>query len=199
MFRSIFAGLITIVLGAGSLAAQSTATPVFLAPYRPFDRVEYGAQISDPGQGFALEGFYRFAHRRYDIGFRGGFTDADGAETTFLAGVDFRTRIVDHSTDFPLDGALTIGVGGQFGDGASRAFVPIGISLGRLVELDDSDVQFVPYLHPILSPVFGDSDSDLDFRLGLGVDIRFNRRFELRVAGALGDPDGVSVGFAILR
>jgi hypothetical protein len=191
--------LITIVLGAGSLAAQSTATPVFLAPYRPFDRVEYGAQISDPGQGFALEGFYRFAHRRYDIGFRGGFTDADGAETTFLAGVDFRTRIVDHSTDFPLDGALTIGVGGQFGDGASRAFVPIGISLGRLVELDDSDVQFVPYLHPILSPVFGDSDSDLDFRLGLGVDIRFNRRFELRVAGALGDPDGVSVGFAILR
>jgi hypothetical protein len=184
---------------AGPLAAQSTATPVFLAPYRAFNRVEFGAQISDPGQGFALEGFYRFASNRYDIGFRGGFADSDGAETTFLAGVDFRTRILDHSNDFPLDGALTIGVGGQFGDGASRAFVPVGISLGRLVELDDSDVQFVPYLHPILSPVFGDSDSDFDFRLGLGVDIRFNRRFELRVAGALGDPDGVSVGFSILR
>lgn len=182
-----------------SVVAQSTSTPVFLAPYRPFDRIEYGAQISDPGQGYALEGFYRFASKKYDIGFRGGFADADQAETTFLAGVDFRTRIVEHSVDFPLDGALTIGVGGQFGSGASLAFVPIGVSFGRLVELDQSDVQFVPYLHPILSPVFGDNDSGLDFRLGLGVDIRFNRRFELRVAGALGDPDGVSVGFSILR
>ncbi len=199
MFRTTFAVAIGSLMLVGSLAGQSTATPVFLAPYRPFQRVEYGAQISDPGQGYALEGFYRFANKKYDFGFRGGFADAAGAETVFLAGVDFRTRIIDHSVDFPLDGALTVGVGGRFGDGASRAFVPIGLSLGRLVELDDSDVQFVPHLHPILAPVFGDRDSGLDFRLGLGVDIRFNRRFELRVAGALGDPDGVSVGFSILR
>jgi hypothetical protein len=199
VFRASFAAAIASLLLAGSVAAQSTSTPVFLAPYRPFSRVEYGAQLSDPGQGFALEGFYRFANKKVDVGFRGGFADADGAETIFLAGVDFRTRIVDHSVDFPLDGALTLGVGGQFGNGASNAFVPIGVSFGRLVELDQSDVQFVPYLHPILSPVFGDNDSGLDFRLWLGVDIRFNRRFEIRVAGALGDPDGVSVGFSILR
>ena len=186
-------------LSVAPVAAQSTATPVFLAPYRAFQRIEFGAQLSDPGQGFAVEGFYRFANKKYDFGFRGGFASASGSQTSFLAGVDFRTRIVEHSLDFPLDGALTVGVGGRFGDGVSQAYIPIGITLGRLVELEGNDIQFVPYLHPILSPVFGDASSSLDFRLGLGVDIRFNRRFELRVAGALGDPDGVSVGFAILR
>ncbi|MBM4186901.1 MAG: hypothetical protein FJ206_06245 [Gemmatimonadetes bacterium] len=199
MVRGIVVAAVMTAAAGLDLAAQSTGTPTFLAPYRPFNRVEFGAQVSDPGQGFALEGFYRFANKRYDFGFRAGFADADGAETIFLAGVDFRTRIVDHSLDFPLDGALTVGLGGQFGNGASVASVPIGISLGRLVELEDSSVQFVPYLHPILAPVFGDAPSGLDFRLGLGVDVRFNRRFELRVAGALGDAEGVSIGFSILR
>lgn len=199
MVRGIFVAAVVAVAGGVDAFAQSTGTPTFLAPYRPFNRVEYGAQVSDPGQGFALEGFYRFANKKYDFGFRGGFADADGAETIFLVGVDFRTRVVDHSADFPLDGAFTVGAGGQFGGGASVATIPVGISLGRLVELEDSSVQFVPYLHPILAPVFGDTASDLDFRLGLGVDVRFNKRFELRVAGALGDAEGVSIGFSIVR
>lgn len=195
--------LVVVALLVGSVAsqavAQSTGTPTFLAPYRPFDRIEFGAQISDPGPGYALEGFYRFANKRYDIGFRGGFAEGSGSETRFLAGVDFRTRVVDHSVEFPFDGALTIGVGGQFGDGASIGSIPVGVTLGRLVELEDNDVQFVPYIHPILAPVFGDTDSGLDFRLGLGVDVRFNRRFEIRVAGGLGDAQGVSIGFSVLR
>ena len=199
MSRSTFFAVFLLGGLVSSAGAQSTGTPTFLAPYRPFNRIEYGAQVSDPGRGFALEGFYRFANKKYDFGFRAGFADGGNSQTSFLAGVDFRTRVVDHSVDFPLDGAVTVGVGGRFGDGVSVGSIPVGITLGRLVELEDNDVQFVPYLHPILAPVFGDTQGGLDFRLGLGIDVRFNKRFELRIAGGLGDAQGVSIGFAIIR
>lgn len=183
------------------LAAQSTATPVFLAPYRAFRRVEYGASVSDPGSGVALEGFYRFGDKKYDIGFRGGFADANPGRTQFLAGVDFRTRVIDHSADFPLDGAVTAGIGGRFGNGESQAYIPFGLSLGRRVELEDSNVEFTPYFHPVLGPTFGDGnyDSGLLFGLGLGVDVSFNKKFDIRVSGALGDYNGIGISFAILR
>lgn len=182
------------------LLAQSTRTPVFLAPYRAFRRVEFGASVSDPGPGVTIEGFYRFGERKYDIGFRGGFADNGPGGTQFLAGVDFRTRVIDHTVDFPLDGALTVGVGGQFGSGASQAYIPVGISLGRRVELEDSKVEFTPYLHPVLGPTFGDgNNSGLLFGLGLGVDVSFNKRFDVRVSGALGDYSGIGISFAILR
>jgi hypothetical protein len=184
---------------AAPVLAQTTGTPVFLAPYRAFSRVEFGLSLSDPGRGVAAEGFYRLGSGRYDFGFRGGFADADNSETVFLAGADFRTRVVDHSVDFPLDGAFTLGVGAQFGDGATIARLPVGISLGRRVELEDSSVQFVPYFHPVLIPLFGDADSDLDFSLGLGVDITLSRRFEVRVSGALGDLEGIAISIAFLR
>ncbi len=193
--------VVAVVLSSVALplAAQSTATPVFLSPYRSFNRIEFGASVSDPGPGVALEGFYRFGHRRYDIGFRGGFADNGASDTQFLAGIDFRTRVIDHSTEFPLDGAFTAGIGGRFGGGFSQAFVPIGLSLGRRIQLEDSNIEFVPYFHPVLAPRFGDGDGTLLFGLGLGVDITFNRRFDLRVSGGLGDYDGIGISIAVLR
>jgi hypothetical protein len=178
--------------------AQTTGTPIFMAPYRAFQRVEFGGSLSDPGDGFALEGFYRWGQKKYDFGFRGGFQDPGDGETVFLVGADFRTRVVDHSQDFPLDGALTAGIGVQFGNGTSHALVPIGVSLGRRVEVEGSDVQFVPYFQPVLAPSFGHG-SDLLFGLGLGVDVTLTKKFELRVSGALGDFEGIGVSLAILR
>lgn len=193
----ILGGLVAAL--AADLAAQSTGTPVFLSPYRSSTRYEFGASLSDPGSGqLAVEGFYRSGQKRYDIGFRGGFVD-EGGQTAFLAGADFRTRVVDHNESFPLDGALTVGVGGRFGNGVSQAFIPVGISLGRRVDLEDSNVSFVPYVHPVLGPTFGDNKSELLFGLGVGVDVSFNKRFDLRVSGGLGDFDGVAISFAILR
>jgi hypothetical protein len=183
--------------------AQSTATPNFLSPYRAFNRTELGAAVSDPGRGggVTVEGFYRFGQNRYDIGFRAGIADNGANATQFLTGVDFRTRVIDHSVEFPLDGAFTAGIGGRFGSGSSQLYLPVGITLGRRIQLEDSNVEFVPYFHPVLAPSFGDdnNDSRLLFGLGLGVDITFNRRFDLRVSGAVGDFDGIGVGFAILR
>jgi len=180
-------------------AAQTTGTPIFMSPYRAFQRVEFGGSLSDPGAGYAVEGFYRWGQKMYDFGIRGGFQDpGNGAETVFLAGVDFRTRVVDHSQDFPLDGAFTAGFGVNFGNGTSHAIVPIGVSLGRRVEIENSDVQFVPYFQPVLAPSFGHG-SDLLFGLGLGVDVTLTKRLELRVSGALGDFEGIGVSLAILR
>jgi hypothetical protein len=180
--------------------AQTTTTPVFLAPYRAFDRTEFGVSLSDPGAGYALEGFYRFASgSRYDFGFRGGFQNYRSGDTRFLAGVDFRTRVIDHSDQFPLDGAFTAGIGGSFGNGQSIGTIPIGVSFGRRIQLEDSNVEFVPYFHPVLGPEFGDVQGRVVFSLGLGTDIRFSRRFELRVSGALGDYSGIGISAAFER
>lgn len=188
---------------AAPLAAQETGTPVFKSPYRTFTTSEIGASFSD-GEGYewALEGFYGYGRGPWDVGLRAGyisFGDNAADEGGFLLGADARTRVVNSSESFPLDGALTLGVGTVI-DGGTVVFLPIGISLGRRVLLEGSETSFVPYVHPVLTPVLGsDSDEDLDFSLGLGVDIKFTRNLDIRVAGALGDRDGVSIGFAIIR
>ncbi|HET7024312.1 MAG TPA: hypothetical protein VFI39_03800 [Gemmatimonadales bacterium] len=197
--------LLTLLLAGAALpaglAAQSTGTPVFAAPYRAFQTSEVGASLSDPvGGGVALEGFYRIGSHAWDIGFRGGFDAPNGnANTTLLLGVDGRTRVLTHDEGFPLDGALTLGFGGRFVSGGSAVLVPIGLSLGRRLDLEGSSVSFVPYVQPVLTPVFGSGNNHLDFTIGLGVDMRMSRRVDLRVAGGIGDLDGVSVSAAFLR
>ncbi|MGH7592215.1 MAG: hypothetical protein ACREL2_12335 [Gemmatimonadales bacterium] len=192
--------LMSVMLPAG-LSAQSTGTPVFAAPYRAFQTSEVGASLSDPvGGGVALEGFYRIGSHAWDIGFRGGFDAANGnANTALLLGVDGRTRVLTHDEGFPLDGALTLGFGGRFVSGGSAVLIPIGLSMGRRLDLEGSSVSFVPYVQPVLTPVFGSGNNHLDFTIGLGVDMRMSRRVDLRVAGGIGDLDGVSVSAAFLR
>jgi hypothetical protein len=190
---------------AGEAAAQTVGTPVFMAPYRAFTKSEFSATLSDPGSGFALEGAYRYGSGTWDIGVRGGFwnIDAEGDDDLYLlAGVDFRYRVIAHSEDFPLDGALTFGVGGAFGDN-SFGLVPVGLSLGRRVEIENSTVSFVPYLQPVLGLAFGDTgsgfDDDLIFALGIGVDFKLSSRFDLRITGGIGDIEGIGIGFAWVR
>jgi hypothetical protein len=182
----------------GTAAAQTLGTPVFLAPYRAFQRSEIGASFSDPGHGIAVEGHYRIAYRSNDLGFRLGIRDHDPGDSHLLLGVDWRSSMVTHSDDFPLDGSLTLGAGLILADGNTQLLLPVGFSLGRRIALEDSEVQLTPYMHPVLALSIGD-DSDLIFGLGLGLDIRITRRFEVRVAGALGDYEGVSVGVSFLR
>lgn len=185
------------------LAAQSTGTPVFHAPYRAFDRYEIGANVSDAGN-IAIEGFYGFSHTgaRWDFAIRGGVQDngdCDGCKAGLLLGVDARYRIIDQSDDFPLDGALITGAGAHLVSGGSRLFIPIGLSLGRRVQFENSSSSLVPYVEPVIIPTFGDGDSDVGVALGLGADLRINRRFELRLGIGIGDIENFSVGFSFTR
>lgn len=198
-----FAALASVVM-AGTAVAQETGTPVFKSPYRSFVSNEYGLTFSDPGgASWALEGFYGYGRDRWDIGLRAGLVDYEGDETGILVGASGRTRVLQSSESFPLDGALTLGVGAQFSDNATFVMIPIGVSLGRRVLLEGSETSFVPYLHPIVVPVLGDDfgGDEVQLALGLGVDIKFSRSFDIRVAGAIGDElyEGVSIGVAFIR
>jgi Outer membrane protein beta-barrel domain len=206
MRRNLCGGLlvaVVVALAANNLAAQETGTPMFKAPYRAFTSHEFGGAFSDPGEGvsFALEGFYSYGRGSNDFGIRAGFADPDGAgDTRLLLGGDFRTRILSYSESFPLDGALTVGVGGNIGDGDDLIYLPVGISLGRRFELEGSRTTFTPYAHPTLVPVLGASGGDdVGFALGLGVDLRVSQNLSLRVSGGVGDIEGVGIAATYVR
>jgi hypothetical protein len=197
MIRPIPLAIATLLVAA-PLAGQSTGTPVFQAPYRAFATSELALSLSDPGAGFALEGSYRTGlSTRSDIGVRLGLNDANRS-TLLLLGGDYRIRVLDHNDSFPLDGSFTIGVGLASGDGFTVGYLPIGFSMGRRVLVEGSQVSFVPYVHPVLTPHFGDADG-ADFSLGFGLDARITPRLDARFSAAIGDQDGVAFTVAWLR
>ena len=193
MRRNVCGGILVFALlagVAGTSAAQETGTPIFKAPYRAFDHHELGVSLSDPGEGvsLALEGFYRYGKDANDFSLRGGFADLNGSGgTRLLVGGDFRTQVVSYSESFPLDGSLTLGVGANVGDGPDAYFIPVGVSLGRRFDIEGSNTTFVPYAHPVIVPTFGGGNSDVNFALGLGVDIRFSEQWAIRASGGLGE------------
>ena len=177
-------------------AAQSTGMPSYNAPYRAFSRSEIGLVLSFPnGGGTAFEGAYRWASGKFDIGLRGGiFTPGGGANSVLLVGAEARERVVTHTEDFPLDGALILGIGGQFVSGNSALIVPVGLSLGRRVDPKDSKISIVPYVQPTGFLIAGSgTTSHFKFALGLGADFRLTPRFDARISAGLGDLEGVSI------
>ena len=187
-----------LIIGAGAVsnvAAQATGVPSFNAPYRAFRRSEIGVVLSFPnGGGTAFEGAYRWASGKFDIGFRGGiFTPGGNGDSQLLIGAEARERVVTHTEDFPLDGALILGIGAHVSSGNSVVFVPVGLSLGRRVDPRDSKISIVPYVQPTGFLVAGNGTSDFLFSLGLGADFRLTPRFDARISAGLGDLEGVSL------
>lgn len=177
------------------LPAQATGTPSYNAPYRAFTRSEFGAVISFPdGGGTAFEGVFRMAQSKFDLGFRGGIFSPDGGDSQLLLGAEARQRVVTHTEDFPLDGALILGIGGRFSSGNSAMILPIGLSLGRRVDPKDSKISIVPYVQPTGFFTAGNGNSDFLFALGLGADFRLSPKFDARISAGLGDLEGVSLG-----
>jgi hypothetical protein len=203
MHRFTRGALIVILLTvwAKLSAAQETGTPMFKAPYRAFTTHELGASLSDyEGVTFALEGFYRYGNGPNDLSVRGGFSDLqDDLGNQVLVGGDFRTQILTYSDAIPLDGSLTAGFGASIGDGPDFFRLPVGISLGRRFEVEGSETTFVPFAHPVIVPRFGTGEDDVDFALGLGVDMRFGGSLAVRASGGLGDIEGVGLGLALIR
>ena len=110
-------GLLTLLVltAATQLMAQETGTPVYSAPYRAFASHELGLSLSaPPGADIGIEGFYGFASGRHDGELRLGYLDRGDRDGAVAVGGRFRTRLLTHSEDFPLDGALTVGVGATF-------------------------------------------------------------------------------------
>jgi hypothetical protein len=197
------------LLAAGWIAragAQETGMPSYNAPYRAFASHEFGGTLSFPeGEGLALEGQYKFGTRTWDIGIRGGFFDPDGpGDTRILLGASFRNRVITHSPDFPLDGAVILGAGAQLVSDQSVLIIPGGLSLGRRLNVEDSEVSIVPYVQPTVFLTFADRpatglDTELNFALGLGGDFRLSRHFDARISIGLGDVEGIALSAVWIR
>ena len=195
------------LLLAAPLGAQTTGMPSFNAPYRSFQRSELGAVVSFPGGGgTGFEGAYRYAHGRFDIGLRVGMFDPGPGKTALLLGGEARQRMITHRTDFPLDGALVAGIGAELVSGGSALLIPVGISLGRRVDLGQSagrtgesrggSISIVPYVQPtafFVAHLVSGGGSDLNFTLGFGADVRLSRTFDVRFSAGIGDLDGFSL------
>jgi len=191
----LIAAALTVV--ATTAVAQATGMPSFNAPYRAFQRSEFGGVLSFPdGGGTGFEGVYRYASGKFDIGLRGGFFDPGGtASTVVLVGIEARERVITHTIDFPLDGAIVFGAGADLVSGGSELNIPVGLSLGRRIDPQGSTVSIVPYVQPTLAFTVGDQPSDLIFAFGIGADFRLSRVLDARVSGGLGDAPltGVSI------
>lgn len=196
--------VLALATTAGSVAAQATSTPSFNAPYRAFGQHEFGGTISfEDGGSTALEAQYRFGYRAFDIGLRGGmrFVD-DPGEDMVLLGVEGRGRILTHSEQFPLDGGLILGAGLLL-DGGTDVVFPVGLSLGRRLNIEDSEVSIVPYVQPTLFlTTLGPDDFEAGFGFGFGADFRLSRFFDARISAGLGTdfaPEGVSISAVWIR
>lgn len=180
---------------AGSAAAQATGMPYYYAPYRAFEHHELGGTISFPsGSGTGFEGLYGFGKGRFDIGIRGGayVPSGEGASTQMILGAHGRGMFVLHSENFPLDGSFVVGAG------TSRGFknvnIPAGLTFGRRLNIEDSNVSLVPYGQPTLMLTAGsDQDTKVLFGLGLGIDARVSEVLDLRLSVGLGDIEGVAI------
>src|SRR5213594_1749736 len=86
------------LVAAAPLGAQSTGLPSFNAPYRAFQRSEFGGVLSFPNPGgTAFEGAYRYASGGLDVGGRAGFyAPGGGAKTVLLLGAEARERVITH-------------------------------------------------------------------------------------------------------
>ena len=196
--RSMHLTAIALVLFASVASAQATFTPSYNAPYRAFKSHEFGGTFSFPdgGRDFAIEGQYRFGHGRFDIGLRGGLIDFDAGGSDVILGVEGRGRVLDHTQgQFPLDGAVVIGIGTL--DFDAWTIPSAGLSLGRRVDLEG--FSFVVYGQPTLF-VFTNGDTDLEFGLGLGGDFKIGQALDLRVSVGLFDgPEGLAASLVWVR
>jgi len=195
--RNTLMALGMLLLTAGTAAAQATGTASFNAPYRAFERYEFGGTLSfNSGDVTGIEGQFRFGYKAFDIGARGGMALSDVDDAVIL-GIEARGRVLTHSEQFPVDGAVILGLGAGF-DGGTVFNVPVGLSLGRRLDLENSDISIVPYIQPTLNMVFGDiiDPPQIGFGAGFGLDARLSRFFDVRVSAGLGT-DWAMEGFAV--
>jgi hypothetical protein len=184
-----------VALLASPAAGQATGTASFNAPYRAFEKYEFGGTVSfNSGDVTGLEGQFRLGYKSFDIGFRGGIGLND-IDDVILIGAEGRGRVLTHSEQFPLDGAIVTGLGLGF-NGGTTGNIPAGLSLGRRIDLEDSDISLVPYVQPTGNFVFGDGFSEFGFSLGFGLDARLSRFFDARVSASFATDFGIE-GFAI--
>ncbi len=193
--KTVLAVGAALVVCTGPAFGQATAMPAYYAPSRSFDEYEFGATLSFPDyEGLGVEGLFGFGYKNFDLEVRGGLFDpGEGIDASGTLGVTGRYRVIEHSENFPLDGAVVAGIGAWMFNN-STALIPVGITLGRRLQIEDSQVSIIPYAEPVVVFVTG-LGGDVWFGLGLGADFKLSRAFDARLSVGFGD--ATLEGFAL--
>jgi len=195
-----FAVCLLTVLGSAVGFAQETRTPVFSSPDRAFPRSELAAASPAPRTATWLS---RASSRSAtaprttasaSASSTGVRTPAWSPEVS-CATASFATRTASPSTGrsrWASAGVLSEGDGDEL-------LIPAGVSIGRRIPVEGSNVSFTPYAQPLLVTRVVSGELELDVAVGLGVDVRIGHSFDVRVAGGLGEIEGISFSVAWLN
>ena len=201
MKRTLMVTVLLFLAGAVAASAQDVPTvwdsPTFMGPRPGSDIGIYiiDSDIAEPG----LQGIWRTSGGT-NLGLRLGFLDAPGDEVVTL-GVETWGDIVVQDADFPLDLSWTTGVGAAI-NGNTVFGIPLGVSIGRTLDIEDSDVSIQVYGHPRLGltiyddPITDDLETDLSAMFDLGADVYLGSGLAVEVSASLGDYDAVGIGLA---
>lgn len=192
MIARAIAAVVLSLLMASEVRAQYD-TPSFLPP-RPGDDI--GIYLSDVERAdFALQGIWRQGGN-LNLGLRLGYIDFERDDGAIVVGAESWGLVARADNDFPVDMAWTLGVGATFNDHTVLE-VPLGLTIGRVVQLDALTLQ--PYGHPRIA-LFIAPDANDEVRLrglfDLGVDAVVSDSWKLRVGATLGAIDAVGIGLA---
>lgn len=203
--KQILIGTVLLLLAAGVTTASAQDvptlwdTPSFMGP-RPGSDV--GVYLLDGDlYDLGLQGIWRTSGST-NLGLRLGFLDTPGDEIITL-GAETWGDIAVQDADFPLDLSWTLGAGAWV-NGSTVFGVPLGVAIGRTIDIEDSDVSFQVYGHPRLGFVFyenaaDDLELDLDATFDIGADVYLSSGLAIEVAASLGDFDALGIGLAWRR
>lgn len=195
MRKKTTALLAALTLAGASAAQAQVFTPTYQSP-RPSGDI--GLYLADDalGGGLSVEGIYRLASARSDLGLRLGIAEAGNDETALLLGIDYRNPI-ELSGAAPFSLAFT--VGGQAAVGEGEAFgAQVGLTAGSTIVTPG--LTLTPYIHPRIGFISTDSDDDgLEVLADVGVDLSFSPGLVLRFGANLGDGADFGIGLAFRR
>ena len=192
--------LVLLLVGAADATAQDAPTlwdtPTFMGP-RPGS--DLGVYLIDADYGdVGLQGIWRTSDGT-NLGLRAGFLDTPGDAIVTL-GAETWGDIAVQDADFPLDLSWTAGVGAWL-NGSTVVSVPVGVSIGRTIDIEGSNVSVQVYGHPRLGlAIYENAADDLDLDLGglfdLGADFHLSSDLAIKVAASFGDSDALGIGLA---
>lgn len=177
------------ILVAAPLDAQSWDVPSFFPP-RPGSDI--GLYLTDEGDA-TLFGIWR--DDATNLGLRAGITFAD--ETAGHVGATVHGALLIADADVPVDLGWMLGAGATFVDDFVLLWIPVGLSVGRMVPLEGVTLQ--PYVHPRVGLDIRSFNDDTDLDIGgvidLGVDAHLDS-FIFRFGAAFGTFDALGFGIA---